>query len=265
MEKLMKSVRTITLALLCAVAGAVSATDAASPARSPSDAKAEIRQTIKGCAQGLERLLPGDYYFCAAARDLSRGHNASSRERLLDAAHWASKPAQYALGLMYFNGDEGPANRPLGLAWLAIAEERHDPRFERAFIQAYAQATPAERVQANQYWLSLKEDYSDAVAGQRARRRYTNEMRNIEAASMFGGSIFIDGITPPDGPGVGMFNNGEASRVSGQQGFSVSRSLNKAGEEFFRGMAGTVTVGEATPANLVPIGQVVAETPKAPD
>lgn len=251
----MKHLRAAALALLCAATGVASATDTAT---SSAAAKAEIRKTIQGCAQGLERLLPGDYYFCAAARDLSRGHNASSRERLRDAAHWASKPAQYALGLMYFNGDEGPANRPLGLAWLAIADERHDPRFEPAFIQAYTQSTPAERVQANEYWLQLKEDFSDAVAGQRARRRYTNEMRNIEAASLFGGSVFVDGITPPDGPGFGAFNNGETSRVSGQHGFAINRSLNKAGEDFFRGMAGTVTVGEATPANLVPIGQVAA-------
>jgi hypothetical protein len=258
----MKYIRTAALVLLCAATGVVSAKDAASTS---SDPKAELRRTIQGCAQGLERLLPGDYYFCAAARDLGRGHNASSRERLRDAAHWASKPAQFALGLMYFNGDEGPSNRPLGLAWLALADERHDPRFEGAFVQAYTQATPAERAQANTYWLQLKEDYSDAVAGQRARRRYNNEMRDIVAASMFGGSVFIDGITPPDGPGFGQFNNGESTRVSGSHGFSVNRSLNKAGEDFFRGMAGTVTVGEVTPTNLVPIGQVVAQTAKAPD
>lgn len=258
----MKYLHVAALALLCSVAGAASANQTASDS---SDAKAEIRKTIQGCAQGLERLLPGDYYFCAAARDLGHGHNAASRERLRDAAHWASKPAQYALGLMYFNGDEGPSNRPLGLAWLAIADERHDPRFEGAFVQAYTQATPAERAQANEYWLTLKEDYSDAVAGQRARRRFNNEMRDIVAASMFGGSVFIDGITPPDGPGFGQFNNGESSRVSGSHGFAVNRTLNKQGEEFFRGMAGTVTVGEVTPANLVPIGQVVAQTQKAPE
>jgi hypothetical protein len=262
----MKHLRTAALALLCTVAAAASATEAAAPARSSADAKAEIRKTIQGCAQGLERLLPGDYYFCAAARDLSRGHNGLSRERLRDAAHWASKPAQYALGLMYFNGDEGPSDRPLGLAWLAIADERHDPRFEGAFIQAYTQSTPAERAKANEYWLQLRDDFSDAVAGQRAKRRFTNEMRNIEAASMFGGSIFIDGITPPDGPGFGQFNNGESSRVSGSHGFAVNRSLNKQGEEFFRGMAGTVTVGDVTPTNLVPIGQVAAaQQPKAAD
>jgi hypothetical protein len=258
----MKTISTLALALLCAATGVVSAREAATAS---TDAKAELRKTVQACAQGLERLLPGDYYFCAAARDMGHGHNAASRERLRDAAHWASKPAQYALGLMYFNGDEGPANRPLGLAWLALADERHDPRFEGAFVQAYTQATRAERAQANEYWVSLKEDYSDQVAGERARRRYTNEMRNIEAASMFGGSVFIDGITPPDGPVFGQFNNGEGARVSGSHGFAVNRSLNKAGENFFRGMAGTVTVGEATPADLVPIGQVVAQQPKAAD
>jgi len=259
----MKTVYTVALAALCAMTGPVFAKDTASA--SSEEAKAEIRHTIQGCAQGLERLLPGNYYFCAAARDLGHGHNARSRERLQDAAHWASKPAQYALGLMYFNGDEGPQNRPLGIAWLALADERHDPRFEGAFIQAYQQASPAERAAANTYWLSLKEEYSDEVAGRRARLRYTNEMRNIEAASLFGGSVFIDGITPPDGPGFGQFNNGESSRVSGSHGFAINRSLAKDGEEFFRGMAGTVTVGEVTPTNLVPIGQVVAQTPKAPD
>lgn len=263
----MKHLRTVAFGLLCAVTGLASATDAASSSGDPdSSAKAQIRKTIQGCAQGLERLLPGNYYFCAAARDLSYGHVSSSRERLRDAAHWASKPAQYVLGLMYFNGDQGPANRPLGLAWLALADERHDPRFEGAFIKAYTQASPAERAQANQYWLDLKADYSDAVAGERARRRYANEMRNIEAASMFGGSVFIDGLTPPDGPGFGQFNGGRTSRVSGSHGYAVSRSLNKSADEFFRGMAGTVTVGEVTPAsNLVPIGQVVGETPKAPN
>jgi hypothetical protein len=46
----------------------------------------------------------------------------------------------------------------------------------------------------------------------------------------------------------------------------VNRSLNKQGEEFFRGMAGTVTVGDVTPTNLVPIGQVAAaQQPKAAD
>jgi hypothetical protein len=197
--------------------------------------KARIRETIKGCAQGLERLLPGDYYFCAAARDISRGHDSLGRERLRDAAHWASKPAQYVLGLMYYNGDEGPSNRPLGIAWLALAAERHDPRFEPAFAEAFAHATPEERAQANVYWLKMREEFGDPVAGRRARRRFLAEMRNITAISVFGGSMELNGMAPMDQ-------------------FAMTRKLNAAGDDFFRGMDGTVTVGEMT---LVPIGQAV--------
>jgi hypothetical protein len=230
---LIKTKGLLVLALLCAVTGAVSAAgDAESEA-----AKAEMRKTIRGCAQGLERLLPGDYYFCAAARDMSRGHNGLSRERLRDAAHWASKPAQYVLGLIYYNGDEGPANRPLGIAWLALAAERHDPRFEPAFANAYAHASPQERGQANAYWLKLREDYADAVAGRRAHRRFLAEMRNITAISVFGGWMHINGLAPMDQ-------------------FAFMRAMNAAGDTFFRGMGGTVTVGEGE-TSLVPIGKAV--------
>ncbi|MET0934622.1 MAG: SEL1-like repeat protein [Luteibacter sp.] len=256
----MKTVRIVTLAVFCALAGVASASDDVASA----NAKAEIRKTIQGCAQGLERLLPGDYYFCAAARDIGYGHDSRGRERLRDAAHWASKPAQYVLGLMYFNGDEGPANRPLGIAWLALAAERHDPRFEPSFVEAYQRASPAEREQANAYWQELKEDFADTTAGVRARRRYLAEMRNIEAASMFGGDVFIDGITPPSGPAAdGVFNGpggGVGNRTSSQHGFAVTRTFQKAGDTFFRGMVGTVTVGEVQ-GNLIPIGQTVARAP----
>jgi hypothetical protein len=204
-------------------------------------AKDEIRKTIRGCAEGLERLLPGDYYFCAAARDISRGHDSLGRERLRDAAHWASKPAQYVLGLLYYNGDEGPSNKPLGIAWLALASERHDPRFEPAFAEAYARATPDERTQANTYWLKLRDEYADPVAGKRARRRFNAEMRNITAISVFGGSMQINGMAPMDQ-------------------FAFMRFMNAAGETYFRGMEGTVTVGDAQ-TQLVPLGQAVKNPP----
>jgi hypothetical protein len=248
----MNAIRILTFAALCAVTGIASAaTDAASE-----NAKAEIRKTIQGCAQGLERVIPGDYYFCAAARDIGRGHNVMGRERLRDAAYWASKPAQYVLGLMYFNGDEGPSNRPLGIAWLALAAERHDPRFEPTFVEAYKRASPEERAQANDYWLKLRDDYADTVAGQRAHRRFLAEMRNITAATMFGGDIYIDGITPPEGPAQGTFNSGDA-RISSQHDFAFTKKLEKTGDDYFRGMVGTVTVGE--PENLVTIGSVVKQ------
>jgi len=247
------SVKRIALFVLCSVF----ATGVFAGEAPPTNPKDVIRQTVRYCATGLERLLPGEYYFCAAIRDFGKGHNNLAAERLRDAAFWASKPAQYVLGLMYYNGDEGRANRPLGVAWLAIAAERHDPKYEAAFARAYLESTPDERAQANVYWRDLRGKFADATAGRRAHRRYLSEIRMIEAASFFGGSVFIAGLTPPSGDVPGQFGDGsEASRAGGVSGFSVMRVIKKDADEYFRGLNGTVTVGEVQPTNLVPIGQV---------
>ena len=253
----MVAFRSLSFAVLsvCAFAASAAGTKSA-------DQKAVERETIDYCPGGLERILPGEYYFCAAVRDFDHGHDSRARARLHDAAHWASKPAQYVLGLMYFNGDQGPANRPLGVAWLALASERHDPRFEPAFAKAFLQLSPEERAQADVYWAKMRTEYADTVAGRRARRVYLAEMRNLEAASMFGGSIFIDGMTPPGmgDSGVG----GQPQIFEGQSGFSVSRIINRSAEDLFRGMEGTVTVGEEK-RDLVPIGSVMPKPAAAKD
>jgi TPR repeat protein len=224
----------------------------------PPDPRDVIKSTVPGCATGLERLLPGQYYFCAAVRDYGQRRDRLALERLRDAAYWASKPAQYVLGLTYYNGDRGHANRPLGIAWLALAAERHEPRFESAFSRAYLASSPEERAQADVYWRDLRKQYADAVAGRRAHRRYLAEIRMIEAATAVGGSVFIAGLTPPNGDSMGQFGaDGEANRTPGGSGFSMNQLLTHAGDDFFRGMAGTVTVGEVQ-GELVPIGQVAS-------
>jgi hypothetical protein len=242
-------------ALLLIVALALPAGAACAAADTKADDRKTVeRKTIDYCPGGLERILPGEYYFCAAVRDFDHGHESRARERLRDAARWASKPAQYILGLTYFDGDQVPANRPLGVAWLALASERHDPRFEPAFAQAFLSLSPDEREKANTYWVSMKEEYADRVAGRRARRVYLEEMRNLQAASMFGGSIFIDGLTPP---GMGASATGGQPQIfEGQSGFSVSRIINRSAEDLFHGMEGTVTVGEER-RDLVPIGTLM--------
>lgn len=249
----MKLVRTLSFVLLSAAAFGAQA-----EAAKPVDTRQLVHQTVAFCAGGIERILPGQYYFCAAMRDYGRGHDGLSRERLRDAAYWASKPAQYVLGLMYYNGDSGPSNKPLGVAWLALAAERHDPRFEPAFAKAFLASTPEERAQANVYWRELREKYSDATAGQRAHRVYVAEYRNLQATMMFGGAVYIDGLTPPGISEDGSFRGGgglQSARVTGQSGFSMDRLISKSAEDFFHGMEGTVTVGEAQ-MELVPIGDV---------
>ena len=114
------------------VFGSVPAAFAESPAATqavPADEK------INNCNRGLEQILPGDYYACEARYYFQNGHNQHGASELEEAAYWASKDAQFALGLMYFNGDmQGiPANRPLGLAWFALAAERNDFDHQRSY------------------------------------------------------------------------------------------------------------------------------------
>lgn len=214
------------------------------------DQKGVVAESLMPCAGGLERFLPGDYYFCSAARNYWSGNLGQARESLKSAAEWASKPAQYALGLMYFNGDRTAKNRPLGLAWLAIAAERHDPAYEPAFVSAYKQATPEELAQANVYWSQMKQKYADSVAAPRAEKRFDHEYQQLEWVSDFGGSIFVDGLTMtaavrPDDPGT----------MPTQSGFSLARLLQAQKTMYFYGYDSHVFVGNA---ELVPISQVSA-------
>lgn len=236
--RLMTGHAALALALTCF---SVSTVSAQTDADTNSDAaRAELRKVITGCAQGLERFLPGDYYFCSAAHDMGLGHDSLSRERLLDAARWASKPAQYVLGLTYYHGDEVPANRPLGIAWLGLAAERHTPRFEAAFAEAYAKASPEERAEANTYWLKLREEYSDRVAWPRAKRRFDYEMSRITAMASNGGSVEVHGMGP-------------------MNQYAFIRKMDDKGDEFFQGLEGTVTVGDGQ-MSLVPVGKLPKKT-----
>ncbi|KAF1003800.1 MAG: hypothetical protein GAK28_04454 [Luteibacter sp.] len=217
------------------------------------DQKDQVSKLMAPCPAGLERFLPGDYYFCAATRHYWSGAFGAARESLKDAAAWASKPAQYALGIMYFNGDRTEKNRPLGLAWLALAAERHDPVYEPAFISAFKSVSPDELAQANVYWTELKAKYADAVAGPRAERRFDREYRQILWLANFGGGIFIDGVTAPSGtdPSIG---------GGVQSGLSFTHYLREQKEEFFYGYSEHVTVGDM---QLVPISDVVRRTQKS--
>lgn len=212
------------------------------------DQKDIVAKSLLPCPGGLERFLPGDYYFCSAARNYWSGHPGLARESLKNAAQWASKPAQYALGIMYFNGDRAEKNRPLGLAWLALAAERHDPAYEPAFISAYKEVSPEELAQANAYWQDLKKTYGDPVAAPRAEKRFDREYAQIAWAVNFGGSIFVDGVTVP-------YNDAMANDLPLQSGFTLGRMLQSQKAMYFYGYDSHVFVGDA---ELVPISQVAS-------
>ncbi|HVI55889.1 MAG TPA: hypothetical protein VM621_12670 [Luteibacter sp.] len=241
----MKTLSVLTLAGALA-ATAVAANAADRPVPLPNQQKS-VADSLQPCPGGLERFLPGEYYFCSAAQNFWSGHLGLARESLKDAARWASKPAQYALGVMYFNGDHAQKNRPLGLAWLALAAERHDPAYEPSFISAYQQATPEELAQADAYWKDMKPIYADAVAAPRAGRQFDRAYHELEWAANFGGSVFIDGVIMPPSAVA------SADNLPLQSGFSVGRLLQAQKAMYFYGYDSHVFVGDA---ELVPVSQV---------
>jgi len=135
------------------------------------------------CPDGLERMLPGNYYFCEGVRSFWDGNRNAALYNLQEAASWGSKRAQYALGVAYFNGDQLPKNRPLGLAWLTLAAERKTAIYAATQHSAIEQSTEAERQQGWQEMQKLKVKYSDAVALERAKKRLHRELAHLSAGS----------------------------------------------------------------------------------
>ena len=102
------------------------------------------------------------------------------------AASWAYKPAQYNLGVMYFNGEGVPQDKALGMAWLALAAERsEDHDYARARDSAYAKMTDEEFAHANDLWREMRGTYGDATALKRARTRWI-QVRNGRTGSHLG-------------------------------------------------------------------------------
>ncbi len=185
-------------------------------------------EKINNCNRGLEQILPGDYYACEARYYFQNGHNLHGASELEEAAYWASKDAQFALGLMYFNGDmQGiPANRPLALAWFALAAERNDFDHQRSYAIARAKSS-AQDIQASEALLKkMTPKYGDKVAGLRAMRRFNHEIAPLEDAANAGGIVYLRGYSPfPE----------DANTVVTQ--------LHAEADKAFQGLIGTVTVG----------------------
>lgn len=198
-----------------------------SPTAAPA-APADEKLYWNSCIEGLAQILPGDYYACRARYFFQNGHNLHGASELEEAAYWASKDAQYALALMYFNGDmkDIPANHPLALAWFALAAERNDPVRQQAYAIARAKSSEAE-IQASETLLKkMKLKYGDKVAGIRAMRRFNHEIAPLEDAANSGGIAYIRGYSPfPE----------DANTVVTQ--------LHAEADKAFQGLIGTVTVG----------------------
>ena len=127
----------------------------------------------------IARYLPGVSFFQKGLDAYRKGQNAAAIEAWQSSANWAMKDAQYNLGLAYFKGTGVAADRPRGLAWLALAAERKNPTMQASLAAAWDSASDAEHQQANALWRDLKKQYGDDVALPKAKKRFETEIGQI--------------------------------------------------------------------------------------
>ncbi|WP_442683347.1 hypothetical protein ACSBPQ_01590 [Stenotrophomonas sp. JC08] len=165
--------------LLSAAVAVASNVQAASPA--PTQEAARI-----ACDQNTSRVLPGDYNFCLGHKYWESGKYESARQMLELAAGWGNKAAQRALGVAYFNGDGLTEDRPLGLAWLALAAERKEPAAAMLYNSALARTSVDEQRTAVRMLVQLRERYADDVAALRADNRFQRTLREMSSNPVYG-------------------------------------------------------------------------------
>ena len=185
------------------------------------------------CAEGAERYLPGDYYFCAANRALQAGDAMKARAMYEESASWGDKRAMFNLGLLLVRGDGMPRDEALGLAWLALSAERPGDQSHRGVLAgAWKAASPETRSAADALWNRMKLQYADRVALVRAQQRYDRETtqlrRDLERDPTI--SKRIAGLPPALGGGTLLDALDQAARET------ILRPS--------RGLSGKVSVGD---------------------
>jgi TPR repeat protein len=193
------------------------------------------------CAIGMEKFLPGDYFYCVGAQNYGTEHFEAAQRLFEKAASWASKPAQYVLGVMALNGDHQPMNRPLAAAWFTLAAERNTPRFTQPLQALSATLTPDERRRADAYLADMKRTYADAVAAPRAETRYHDGMAQLKNSG--GNSYCMEG-----GLDVRDLAEGKAPS-SCPPTVAVVQFVDKQANNVFEDWTGHVTVGPLQVAN----------------
>ncbi len=166
----------------------------------PNAAGVDIRDLQRGgfLHEDESRFLPGAYYFTKGNEYFHRGKPEAAVRLWMISAGWAMKDAQYNLGIAHFKGEGIPQDRPLGLAWLALAAERKDPQFDESLAAAWDDASPDERERANEIWRDLRKRYADDVALPVAERRFDSELAQITGSRVgMPGSVTVwtrDGV-----------------------------------------------------------------------
>lgn len=117
--------------------------------------------------------LPGKYYERVALEDLRHKDYTGALDAYQRAAHWGNKVAQYDLGEVYLHGlGRIPADPARGVAWLGLADEEHEPDYDKALVSAYKALRPEERQRAETIWKQLQAAYADKLTLARATQAF---------------------------------------------------------------------------------------------
>ena len=199
------------------------------------------------CAIGEEKIVPGDYYYCLGRQTYGEQRYGYAKKFFTTAASWASKPAQYVLAVMALDGDHQPVNRPLALAWLALASERPGSRFRHAYDQLNAIATQAEEKAAAQCLAKLRPIYADATAAVRAKERYDQGMVRLRLLQATADTYCMDGTVD-----LADSSNAQPDPSQCPPVQSVVNALNETAANLFDGWLGHVSVGPLQTVHVAP-------------
>lgn len=201
----------------------------------------ESRSCLQGCHDCWYYYFPGAVNYCLGMRDWKKGSYRSGLEFLELAAGWSNKNAQYTLGLIYYRGQHVAADRARGLAWLMLANERHnDEQTELAARLAIRLATAEQYQRAQQLLQEMRKRYGDKVAGVRAWRHVRNRVNSDTSNIMMSKTscVLESGDVVPWSHGASADPH-MLCMPSGQFSKNVARIASK----YFKGLRGTVTVG----------------------
>jgi TPR repeat protein len=169
----MKHSRTFLLLAAALFAGVGAATAAPSTASSPAPASgttprdpsnADILKAMDAVDTWGHPDLFGEF---AGMKRYAKGHYKAAMPYLLNAARFADKPSQLAIGLMYVNGLGVAKSLPTGCAWLKLAAERGYSRFVATYDANCAQLAPTQHQQMESELAKLLPEFGDKVAKQR--------------------------------------------------------------------------------------------------
>jgi hypothetical protein len=222
-----------------------------------------------------ESARPGETFFAKGVTAVRKDDYAFAINMYQVSASWAYKPAQYNLGVIYTKGEGVPEDKPLGLAWLALAAERGDKDYIAARDLAYSRMTDEEYARANVIWRDLKKTYADEVALKRAKRRWV-QVRNEATGSHVGGGtgpVLVGGrdtsgmtvVSNPDKPMAAKANTSTntafgitgGGAVDGSIAYRQMRESDNPYDPKFREPEGQVDVGD-----VIPVGDDVRRTPE---